>query len=245
MSSRLLVTILTGLFLTLSAPAVLAQDPLVKPVHFAKGSTGAVLKDSIKGYQYIDYRLTAKAGQQMQVELKSNHGANYFNILPPGSSDVALFNSSTSGNTASQLLPDDGEYTVRVYLMRSAARRNESANFTLKVAITGSQPAVSHDAKVSGTPYHATGPVPCEIAGKAASCTFGVERQGKGSGTLTVTRPDGGQRVIFFEQGKATGYDQSQADRHTPFKATHHGDETRVSIGKERYTIPDAVLFGG
>lgn len=34
-------------------------------------------------------------------------------------------------------LPVDGDYTVRVYLMRSAARRNETAEYTLTVGITG------------------------------------------------------------------------------------------------------------
>jgi hypothetical protein len=29
------------------------------------------------------------------------------------------------------ILPTDGDYTIRVYLMRSAARRNESSIYTL------------------------------------------------------------------------------------------------------------------
>jgi hypothetical protein len=35
------------------------------------------------------------------------------------------------------LLPADGVYTIRVYLMRNAARRNETANYTLEVRIAG------------------------------------------------------------------------------------------------------------
>lgn len=43
----------------------------------------------------------------------------------------------------------------------------------------------------------------------AGSCPFGVEREGGGSGIVTVTKPDGRTRAIFFENGAATGYDVS------------------------------------
>jgi len=35
----------------------------------------------------------------------------------------------------SAVVPSDGEYTVRVYLMRSTAPRNESAPYTLTVGV--------------------------------------------------------------------------------------------------------------
>jgi hypothetical protein len=50
---------------------------------------------------------------------------------------VAIFVGSTSGNRFEAELPADGEYTIRVYLMRNAARRNETANYTLEVGISG------------------------------------------------------------------------------------------------------------
>jgi len=56
-------------------------------------------------------------------------------VLPPGS-ETALFVGSTSGNSWSSTRPADGDYTVRVYLMRSAARRNEKAKYTLSINIT-------------------------------------------------------------------------------------------------------------
>ena len=70
----------------------------------------------------------------MSVKLATKHGANYFNVLPPGSNDVAIFIGQNEGNEWTGVLPSDGEYKVRVYLMRSAARRNEVANYTLKVS---------------------------------------------------------------------------------------------------------------
>jgi len=76
------------------------------------------------------------------------------------------------------------------------------------------------------------------------SCAFGVKREGQGNGMVEVTKPDGRKRVIFFEKGRATGYDASQADR-SAFKASRQGDLTIVHIGNERYEIPDAVINGG
>jgi hypothetical protein len=106
--------------------------------------------------------------------------------------------------------------------------------------------ALAHDAKVPGTHYHATGPVPCSMGGGAPTtqCNAGVVRQGGGSGAVTVTKPDGRTRTIYFEKGRATGYDQSQADP-GKFSTSRQGDTTIVHIGQERYEIFDAMLFGG
>ena len=106
--------------------------------------------------------------------------------------------------------------------------------------------ALAHDAKVPGTNYHATTEIPCSMGGGAptTSCFAGVTRERGGSGTVTVTKPDGRTRTIFFEKGRATGYDQSQADP-GKFSASRKGDTTTVHIGQERYEIFDAMLFGG
>ncbi|MGL5034987.1 MAG: hypothetical protein ACRC6M_14425 [Microcystaceae cyanobacterium] len=105
-------------------------------------------------------------------------------------------------------------------------------------------PALS-DAKVPGTPYHATGDINCSIgSGKMQSCPFGVIRQGNGNGTVVVTKSNGSKRSIVFKKGKAIGYDQSKA-KAGKFNATKEGDLNQVHIGKEHYEIPDAVIFGG
>lgn len=102
------------------------------------------------------------------------------------------------------------------------------------------------DAKVPGTDYHATGNVPCSMGGGAPAgyCAFGVTREGGGSGIVTVTKADGRTRSIFFENGSATGYDMSQADP-GEFRAEKQADMNIITIGEERYEIPDAVIFGG
>lgn len=102
------------------------------------------------------------------------------------------------------------------------------------------------DAKVEGTDFHAVGSVRCsmEEGQEAALCPFGVTREGDGNGMVTITKPDGRKRVVFFEKGKAIGYDVSEADP-GEFSASREDDTTIVRIGTERYEIPDAVIMGG
>jgi hypothetical protein len=50
---------------------------------------------------------------------------------------VAMFNGSTGQNQYEGTLPESGDYKVRVYLMRSAARRNEAAKYRLEMIVSG------------------------------------------------------------------------------------------------------------
>ncbi|MDH5286459.1 MAG: hypothetical protein OEX23_07465 [Betaproteobacteria bacterium] len=233
-------------------PVVHAAAPIeTRPVRFAKGASSATIKGSIKGDKTIDYKLGARAGQTMSVTLKASNASTYFNVLPPGSNDVAVYNSSSASNEWTGRLEADGEYKVRVYLMRSAARRNEASNYTLSVAITGDAAAKAQlgtapasDAKVKGTPYHATGQVPCSMGSAApgsAQCDFGVIRGKPGNAEVHVTLPGGSKRVLTFLGDKVS------ADGGAAAKAVKSGDGMwSVDVGgKEQYRIPDAVISGG
>jgi hypothetical protein len=200
----------------------------------------------------VDYLLEASKGQSMNVSMATNNGANYFNILAPGENEVAMFNGSVSENQFEGVLPESGDYKIRVYMMRSAARRNEVAKYRLEMIVSGAAKSSADgrspgsDALVKGTRYNATGDIPCAMAlgQPTGSCPFGVKREGNGSGIVTVTRPDGRTRAIFFEDGKAIGYDVSEADPGA-FSAGKQGDLSIVRIGNERYEVPDAVILGG
>lgn len=217
------------------------------PVQFKKGASSTTIQGKIKGDQTIDYTLRAKAGQTMSVTLKTGNGANYVNVLPPGSNDVAIFVGSTGGNEWTGSLPADGEYKLRVYLMRSAARRNETATYTLTVGITGSPnvaelgKAPAGDAKVKGTPYHATGPLPCSMGkDKPMQCEFGVIRGKPGNAEVHITPPGGLKRVLTFMGDKVTTNPGEKV------KAVKQGDDWSVEVNDyEHYTIPEAVISGG
>lgn len=113
----------------------IALSQSIKTVNFAKGAKSTTIKSSIRGDKYIDYNVQVPAGGTLGVKLKASNPQNYFNVTPPGS-DEAIFIGSTSGNTCKQVVKSAGTYTIRVYLMRAAGRRNESSRFTLQVSVT-------------------------------------------------------------------------------------------------------------
>lgn len=212
-------------------------------VQFAKGASSAVVKGTIKGSQTVDYVLHAAQGQSMNVSMATDNGANYFNILAPGETDVAFFNGSVSDNQYEGTLPATGDYKIRVYLMRSAARRNESANYRLEMIVSGpAHGSANHDALVPGTAFHAMAKIPCvaEPDKPMSQCDAGVKRT-PGGGSVHVKTPDGGSRVITFRDGKVSG-----TDADAPFRVERRDDWSIVRIGAvEVYEIPDALVFGG
>lgn len=105
-------------------------------VQFMNGASNAFIEGSIKGYEIVDYVVEAQQGQDMIVSMATDNYANYFNILAPGENEVAFFNGSQNDNQYEGILPKNGEYKIRVYLMRSAARRNEVAMYNLEIIIT-------------------------------------------------------------------------------------------------------------
>lgn len=124
-----------ALLLMMSGMAVPAFAQQKTTVHFSAGNDNAAIDGVVKGQQYHDYILGAKAGQRMGVSLITK-GSAYFNILPPGSKDAAIYNSSVGGNDATNIeLPDEGNYTIRVYLMGNDADANKSVKYTISTTI--------------------------------------------------------------------------------------------------------------
>ena len=116
----------------LAIPAVQAQS--VARITFAKGNDNASVNGTITGKQYRDYKIRVGAGQNLGVSLVTK-GSAYFNILPPGSKDVAVYNSSTSGNDATGIETVAGDYTIRVYLMGSAEYSKKPVSYQMSVSV--------------------------------------------------------------------------------------------------------------
>jgi hypothetical protein len=248
--SRILLAIAAVLMVvqpTVGIAATADSGARSESVHFTKGAISTVVKGQIKGDHYIDYQVRASAGQKLNVELKTSNASSYFNILPPGSGDVAMFIGSTSGNRFSGVLPTDGDYSIRVYLMRNAARRNESANFTLTVGVSGQALAATpaaKDALIPGTPFHASAKVACAppFASGIKECEAFVIRRGfDGTATVEVRWGEGLKRRILFVKGKPVAADATAAlsvERRGNVSVVHFG-------GDERFEIPDVLVFGG
>ncbi|MEN2281354.1 hypothetical protein AAGF08_04385 [Algoriphagus sp. SE2] len=125
------------LFLLLSTPfqSFSQEEIQVKKFEFEKGKSSTVIKGKIKGYQTIDYVINAKEGQTLDIKFTSSNSSNYFNLMAPGEDYVAFSNSSMDENNFHGILEKSGDQKIRVYLMRSAARRNETADFTLEISV--------------------------------------------------------------------------------------------------------------
>jgi len=87
-----------------------------------------------------------------------------------------------------QQQPADGDYAIRVYQMRAAARRKESASYTLEVSVTGtpasaSSPAVRENEAGAQTPFDQT----LELLG----ITFRVSSPNAATGNTVEVTPTG------------------------------------------------------
>ncbi len=121
--------------LSLAASGAQAQDIRTERVAFATGTTSTLIEGGITGREIVDYVVGAEAGQILSVDMQTSNASATFNILPAGSEE-ALFIGSTSGNVADVPLAAAGDYAIRVYLMRNAARRDETASYSLAIGLT-------------------------------------------------------------------------------------------------------------
>lgn len=122
-----------------SWPGVADAQDRIERISFAPGRSSRTVRDTISGYETIDYFVSVRAGQRLAATLRTDNTSSYLNIKERGSSE-ALFNGSIAGNLGDVIVPSSGDYIVQVYLMRNAARRGERANFSLKVEVTGGDP---------------------------------------------------------------------------------------------------------
>jgi hypothetical protein len=141
------------------AHAATELAPRVEHVPFDKGADSVRFNQSIQGPHTAQYRVNAKAGQILTVDLKPSNASAYFNITAKGA-DSALFNGSIMGNHFMGPLPVDGEYTVQVYLMRNAARRNQVAYYSLSLNLspsTDSAQPFDQTLELQGIRFHVKG----------------------------------------------------------------------------------------
>jgi Bacterial SH3 domain len=131
--SPFLASVVLGLSL---ASAGLAQSTRTETVSVEAATAGTILEGSLTGDETAGYVIAGQAGQTLSVDLLSSNGALYFNVLPEGAQE-ALFVGSASGNVADIPLPASGNFVVQVYLMRSAARRDEGATYSLGIGLAG------------------------------------------------------------------------------------------------------------
>ena len=129
---RLLIVCSVGLCVALGITESSAQAR--QRVRFAAGTSSATVKGVIRGFAFRDYIVGARSGQSIELKLAASAGPTpVFSVFLPGGGDLeeAAQMSEFSGT-----LPSNGDYVIRVGMMRAAARRKGSvSNFTLKISI--------------------------------------------------------------------------------------------------------------
>jgi len=130
-SHRNLAWAVTILMLLVVPLSIFAQGAPER-VRFQSGHSSATLRGRIVGFGTKDYVVEAKAGQAMTLRLSSANPSTYFVIY-------SINGRATDMNETrewSDSLSETGDYLIRVFMMRSAARRKgAAANFTLSISI--------------------------------------------------------------------------------------------------------------
>lgn len=220
-------------------------DRRVEVVTLDKGEISRTFQGTLRGREYIDFQIAAGAGQRLGVTLRRGNVMNYFNIISPGANE-AMFIGSQSGHQARRMLAADGVYTIRLYLMRAAARRNEHSDYELNIALDGKALlplAPTKDALIRGTPYHASATIGCRRGDALpVRCDANVIRRGQGgTATVEITWPGGYKRNVLFVKLQPMATDSREN-----MSYNREGDVTQVNLGKEeRVDIPDALVAGG
>ena len=125
-------------FLVLALPvSVHAQDIERQKLRFAPGASQTVINGVVSGRQTIDYIVGARRGQTMSIRFQPTNSAAFFNLIAPDGQSLFVGQSEGNPGRFSARLGQSGDYAIRVYLVRSAARRGEVSRFRLTVSIAG------------------------------------------------------------------------------------------------------------
>lgn len=181
------------LMLALCLPSSLISQPIEEQrVSFAAGTSGATIQAQITGSEIADYLLGAGQGQTMTISFEPDNPSAYFNLML-GDGPEAIHIGSVAGNSFEGVLPASGDYRIRVYLMRNAARRNETVNYTLNMSVSGS----AATPQASGADYAdglSGGPDWWQVTGLTAGDTLNV-RSGPGTSYAVVGALANGDRA--------------------------------------------------
>ena len=139
LGNQMRYTILTAILLFGHLPLYSsAGEDKSAPIDLGDGATSR--EGTLRGREIVDYAITTGDGKLVRITLESNTRSLYFNLLPPGSNEVAAFVGSRQGTVFEGMLTDQGAYTVRLYLMGAASDENQTATYSLEVDVPGAKP---------------------------------------------------------------------------------------------------------
>jgi hypothetical protein len=216
------------------------------------GGTGDVVEgDFADGLQGGPDFWRVRAGSGLNLRAAPSTGARVLVLLPNGLELRNLGCRMAEGRRWCQVATPDGSLTgwaAGDFLVEgSGEAATQLPSMTPVGSAEGNLDRPVGGVRPEGTAFTATGLTECTPPGETATltCEFGVIREGNGNGIVLVFWPSGGPRAIYFENGTPVRFDQSEADRGKTMTVTRESDASVVSIGEERYFLPDAIIYGG
>ena len=112
--------------------AVTASQNKPQRIRFEKGRSSATIHGRVAGFDTQDYVIAARAGQQMDIRITASNASTYFVLY--SINDRATDMNETDHYSLETT--ESGDYVIRVFMMRSAARRQGAvSNYTLTISI--------------------------------------------------------------------------------------------------------------
>lgn len=131
---RLAWALLAAAFWSVTAVAQPVETQRVRPP--APGPSITIGAGALRGHQVVDYVVPLQAGQRVVFAFRPTNPSAYMNVSAPGAAE-ALHVGSRAGNRFETVTRSRGDYVIRVYLMRNAARRGETSRYTLSLQAIG------------------------------------------------------------------------------------------------------------
>lgn len=115
-----------------AVPVLVTAQNNPQRIRFQRGNSSTTVSGRIVGFDTRDYVVGAQAGQEMTVHLKASHPSTYFVIYTINGKPTDM----NETDDWSARLTESGDYVIRVFMMRSEARRKGAvASYTLSLSI--------------------------------------------------------------------------------------------------------------
>lgn len=137
-STTLVLRGIMAFLLSFASFTLFAQERV--DIRFAPGATSTTINGTVRGDEYIDYVVNARGGQTMVVSLAvtgtNGHGSAFFNILPAGQDYGGPYIGSTDDDRRAEIIvPHDGDWAIRVYLMGNDRDTGKTVGYSIDVYI--------------------------------------------------------------------------------------------------------------
>ena len=126
------ISVISVLFVLIQLCGTAASQKQPQRIRFERGKSSATIHGHIAGFDAQDYVVAAKSGQQMDIRLKASNPETYFVLY-------SINGKATDMNETDHYsleTTESGDYVIRVFMMRAAARRKGAASdYTLTISI--------------------------------------------------------------------------------------------------------------